>query len=78
MKQRHYAWVCVGTNEGSLEATWFYAFRTCEKAYAFTAKAFEMDASVEWLVYPCEFMSVEETLENMDYCLKNPAGEYEF
>jgi len=70
MKQRHTSWVAVGFNKGVEEPTWFYAFRTSEKAIEFTKRAAahinpEL-SSVEWLVYPCEYMEVEETLTSME------------
>lgn len=64
MKQRHTAWVCVGTNEGTSVPTWLYAFRKWEDANKFTTAA----DTVSWMTYPCELMTVEETLANFKEC----------
>lgn len=67
MKQRHTAWVTIGTNNGQIVPTWFYAFRKWENAKAFMDAA---NDTVSWDLYPCEFMSVEETLENFKQCMQ--------
>lgn len=69
MKQRHTAWVCIGTNHGQIVPTWFYAFRKWESAKSFMDAA---NDSVSWDLYPCEFMTVEETLENFRQCMNAP------
>lgn len=69
MKQRHISWVCVGTNTGETVPTWFYAFRTYEDANAFVSEAKSKTVEVNWDIYPCELMSVEETVENFTECL---------
>jgi lysophospholipase L1-like esterase len=61
MKQRHTAWVCVGTNDGASAPTWFYAFRKWEDADEFTSGA---NDKVSWEIWPCELMTVQETLAN--------------
>jgi len=67
MKQRHTAWVTIGTNDGQVLPTWFYAFRKWESAKAFMDAA---NDTVSWDLFPCEFMSVEETLENFKQCMQ--------
>lgn len=69
MKQRHTAWVTIGTNDGQIVPTWFYAFRKWENARAFMDAA---NDTVSWDLYPCEFMTVEETLENFNQCMAEP------
>jgi hypothetical protein len=70
MKQRHTAWVTIGTNEGTTVPTWFYAFRKWENATAAIAAMDAADNTVSWDLYPCEFMSVEETLDNFKQCMQ--------
>jgi hypothetical protein len=67
MKQRHTAWVTIGTNDGQVLPSWFYAFRKWEDAKAFMDAA---NDTVSWDLFPCEFMSVEETLENFKQCMQ--------
>ena len=67
MKQRHTAWVTIGINNGELIPTWYYAFRKWENAKAFMDAA---NDTVSWELYPCEFMSVEETLEDFKQCMQ--------
>lgn len=68
--QRHTAWVCVGKNKGVEEPTWFYAFRTSEKGVAFMKEAEAHTnpdiSTVKWEMYPCEFMSVDDTISDME------------
>lgn len=73
-KQRHIAWVCVGHNKGVEGLTWFYTFRTAWKGIEFTKRAaahLNPDIStVEWEMYSCELMGVDETLANMEECVR--------
>lgn len=73
MKQRHTSWVCEGRNKGQRVPTWFYAFRTSEKGLEFIKKATAHTnpeiASVHWELWPCEFMSVDETIADMEECV---------
>lgn len=64
--QRHLAWVCVGTNEGATQPTWFYVFRTSEKADSFVDQA----KGVAWEVYPCELEEPRDALRNFEKCSK--------
>jgi len=79
MKQRHTAVLCQGRNLGQKEPTWFYVFRTFEKAQEFIGKAkTHIDfaiSSVTWELWPCEFMDVDETITNMTECVADEAGE---
>lgn len=68
--QRHTAWVCFGKNKGVEGLTWFYAFRTAQKGIEFTEKAkahANPDIStVEWEMYSCELMTVDDTISDME------------
>ena len=65
-KQRHLAWVCVGTSAMDAVPTWFYAFRTHDKAQAFV----EQTKGVAWEIYPCELEEPDEALANFEVCMK--------
>lgn len=65
-KQRHLAWVCVGTSALDAVPTWFYAFRTHDKAQAFV----EQTKGVAWEIYPCELEEPDEALANFEVCMK--------
>ena len=65
-KQRHLAWVCVGTSEMDAVPTWFYAFRTHDKAQAFV----DQTKGVAWEIYPCELEEPDEPLANFEVCMK--------
>jgi hypothetical protein len=73
-KQVHYAWVCVGHNKDVQEPTWFYAFRTPEKAMEFTKQAAAHSnpeiSTVKWVSYPCEFMEVDATITSMEQSVR--------
>lgn len=69
MKQRHIAWIAIGTNDGQIRPTWFYAFRKWENAKIFMDAA---NDTVSWDLYPCEFMTPEETLEDFKQCMAEP------
>lgn len=75
MKQRHTAWACIGCNEGEVDPAWFYVFRTSEKGVAFMKEAEAHTnpelSSVKWIMYPCEFMSVDETIANMEESVRD-------
>lgn len=65
-KQRHLAWVCVGTSAMDAVPTWFYAFRTHDKAQAFV----DQTKGVAWEIYPCELEEPDEALANFEVCMK--------
>lgn len=65
-KQRHLAWVCVGTSALDAVPTWFYAFRTHDKAQAFV----DQTKGVAWEIYPCELEEPDEALANFEVCMK--------
>jgi len=71
-KQRHTSWVCVGTNEGATQPTWFYAFRTYAKAQAFVEQA----KGVAWEIYPCELEEPDEALRNFEVCKQKMEGVF--
>jgi hypothetical protein len=66
--------VCFGKNKGVEGLTWFYTFRTAWKGIEFTKRAAAHPnpdiSTVEWEMYSCEFMSVDETLANMEECVR--------
>ena len=65
-KQRHLAWVCVGTSAMDAVPTWFYAFRTHDKAQAFV----DQTKGVAWEIYPCKLEEPDEALANFEVCMK--------
>ena len=69
-KQRHTAWVCVGTNNGEIAPTWFFAFRKWEDGTKFMDAA---NDTVSWELYPCEFMTVNETMEVFKQLQQDPS-----
>lgn len=69
-KQRHMAWVCVGTSALHAVPTWFYTFRTHEKAQEFVDKACTKTHGMMWEIYPCELEEPDEALANFEQCMK--------
>ena len=69
-KQRHLAWVCVGTSAMDAVPTWFYAFRTHDKAHEFVDKACAKTHGMMWEIYPCELEEPDEALANFAVCMK--------
>ena len=77
-KQRHIAWVCVGTSALDEVPTWFYAFRTHDKANEFVDKACTKTHGMMWEIYPCELDEPDEALANFEQCLKEAEAAYVF
>lgn len=77
-KQRHIAWVCVGTSALEAVPTWFYAFRTYAKASEFTDKACAKTHGMMWEIYPCELEEPDEALANFEVCIKAIEVAYVF
>ena len=77
-KQRHMAWVCVGTSALHVVPTWFYTFRTHEKAQAFVDMACEKTHGMMWEIYPCELEEPDEALRNFEECMKGVEDAYVF
>lgn len=62
--------VCVGTNSGATEPTWFYAFNMHDKAANFVNYARQRTFEVSWEIYPCPVDQVGSAATAFDTALR--------
>lgn len=61
-RQQHTAWLCAGTNRENVVPTWFYTFRTAQKANQFVVMTQKHAPHIWWEIYPCPLDEVDDAM----------------
>lgn len=67
-------WMCVGTNVGQSDATWFYIFVNHDDAVEFQHRAMNHTDKVTWDVcpYPCPINDADSAFDAFSKALNEP------